>query len=490
MRISRAQDELGGRRRRDGHIDACDCAIRSQTVIKYTPMAEKQSASPRHVMAVIGAATAGSEIARILADRGALVIVFEQNPRPYGKIEDGLPRWHVKQRHDEYEEINKRLEHPNIEYVPLTRLGRDLDFEDLRSRWGLSGIVLSHGAWRDRPLPVEGADRFVDRGLVYQNKLIYWFNHYLEKAYAGPRYKITPGAIVVGGGLASIDVVKVLQIETTLGALKARGIDGDMVTLEREGIEPVLAASGLKVADLGVAPCKLFYRRRVLDMPLSDIPADAPAKRADALRQARAKILEKAQRKFLFAFQELRAPHSLIVEGGACVGVNFSRTEVADGQVRIAEDGGESMRAKMTVSSIGSIPEPIPGIPQKGEVYTYADQKIGLLIDGPTTVFAAGNVLTGKGNIKDSLESGTEIGTRVAEAYLGLSNEQVDFAAGARTDAARSAENIAGAMDARPKLAPDIVASLLKRVHDRQQAVGFDGNYRGWIAKVTPADLQ
>ncbi|HYL58989.1 MAG TPA: hypothetical protein VEU51_08970 [Candidatus Acidoferrales bacterium] len=453
-------------------------------------MTDRETASSRHVMAVVGAATAGSEIARILADRGALVIVFEQNPRPYGKIEDGLPRWHVKQRHDEYEEINKRLDHPNIEYVPLTRLGRDLDFDELRARWGLSGIVLTHGAWRDRPLPVEGAERFVDRGLIYQNKLIYWFNHYLEKAYEGPRYKITPGAIVVGGGLASIDVVKVLQIETTLGALKARGIDGDMVALEREGIEPVLAASGLTVAQLDIAPCKLFYRRRVLDMPLSDIPADAPPKRADALRQARAKILEKAQRKFLFGFQELRAPHSLIVEGGAVAGVNFSRTEVADGQVRILPDGGESMRARMTVSSIGSIPEPIPGIPQQGEVYTYANQKVGLLIDGPTAVFAAGNVLTGKGNIKDSLESGTEIGIRVAEAYLGLSGEEANIAAGARKDAARSAESIVGAMDGRPKLAPDVVATLLQRVRDRQQAVGFDGNYRSWIAKVTPPDLQ
>ena len=187
-------------------------------------MTDAENKSPRHVMAVVGAATAGSEIARILAERGALVIVFEQNPRPYGKIEDGLPRWHVKQRLDEYEEINKRLDHPNIEYVPLTRMGRELDFEDLRTRWGLSGIVLTHGAWRDRPLPVEGADQFIDRGLVYQNKLIYWFNHYPEKTYNGPRYELTPGAIVVGGGLASIDVVKVLQIEMTLAALKARGI--------------------------------------------------------------------------------------------------------------------------------------------------------------------------------------------------------------------------------------------------------------------------
>src|SRR5579863_5317353 len=380
MRVPRAQDELVTRagallprmRLHDSSADAN----------QITRMSDLKNPSPRHVMAVVGAATAGSEIARILAERGALVIVFEQNPRPYGKIEDGLPRWHVKQRHDEYEEINKRLDHPNIEFVPNTRMGRDLDFEELRSRWGLSGIVLSHGAWRDRPFPVEGADAFIDRGLVYQNPLIYWFNHYLEKAYNGPRYLLGPGVTVVGGGLASIDVVKVLQIETTLAALKARGVAADMLALEREGIDPVLNASGLKYADLGVAPCKLYYRRRVLDMPLSDIPPDAPAKRADALRAARAKILEKAQRKFLFEFQELRAPSGLIAEKGTVEGVIFSRTEVADGQVRIVQEAAESARAPLTISSIGSIPEPIPGIAQKGEVYTYVDQKIGLLMDG------------------------------------------------------------------------------------------------------------
>src|SRR6266481_2931632 len=452
-------------------------------------MPSQENNSSRHVMAVVGAATAGSEVARILAERGALVIVFEQNPRPYGKIEDGLPRWHVKQRHDEYEEINKRLDHPNIEYVPKTRMGRDLDFEELRSRWGLSGIVLSHGAWRDRPFPVEGADEFVDRGLIYQNPLIYWFNHYLEKQYTGPRYELSAGATVVGGGLASIDVVKVLQIETTLTALKARGIAADMLALEREGIEPVLSASGLKYGDLGVAPCKLFYRRRVLDMPLSDIPPDAPAKRAEALKMARGKILEKAQRKFLFEFQELRAPSGVIADDGVMVGVNFSRTEVADGQVRIVQEGAESARAKLTISSIGSIPEPIPGIPQKGEVYTYVDRDVGLLMDGATAVFAAGNVLTGKGNIKDSLESGTEIGTRVAEAYLGLSGEEVKIADAARKDAAASGEKIAGALSVRQKIAPDGVANLLRRVRERQHAVGYEGNYRAWIAKVTPADL-
>ena len=285
-------------------------------------------------------------------------------------------------------------------------------------------------------------------------------------------------------------MVKVLQIEMTLKALAARGIHEDMVRLEREGVEPVVESHGLKYADLAIKPCKLFYRRRVIDMPLSDVPPDAPPKRQEAMRNARAKILEKAMRKFLFEFQELRVPTGVIAENGQMVGVKFSRTEVADGQVRTVPDTSEEVRAALTISSIGSIPEPIPGVPQKGEVYQYRDLKTGLLFDGPTAVFAAGNVLTGKGNIKDSLESGTEIGTIVAENYLGLTAEEFRIAENARLHAEAEAREISAMMDKRPELSGDQIDAIRAKVRERQKAVGYDGNYRAWIAKVTPSDLQ
>lgn len=456
-------------------------------------MSDSATLEPAHVVAIVGGATSGSEIARILAERRVVVIVIEQNPRPYGKIEDGLPRWHVKQRRDEYAEIDQRLDHPNIHYLPLTRMGRDLDFNELREAWGLSAVVLTNGAWRDRPFPVEGADQYVDRGLVYQNPLIYWFNHYPEATYDGPRYDLRPGTTVVGGGLASIDVVKVLQIEMTLQALKRRGIEEDMLKLEREGIEPVLQSHGLNWASLDVAPCRLYYRRRVLDMPLSDIAPDATPKRAEAMRQARAKILEKAQRKFLFEFQELSVPTGLVVEGDRMVGVIMSRTEAADGKVRTIPDSGQPVRAPMTISSIGSIPEPIPGIPQRGEVYQYVDAEVGLLMEGATAIYAAGNVLTGKGNIKDSLVSGTQIGIHVAERYLGLSDDHgsgAPFTEAKREEVHREGLRMAASINAREPVAAEKVAAILKRVRQRQQAVGYGGDYRTWIRQVTPPDLQ
>ncbi|MGD0075003.1 MAG: hypothetical protein ABSD31_11770 [Candidatus Binataceae bacterium] len=453
-------------------------------------MVATENWGPRHIVAVVGGATAGSEIARLLAERGVLVIVIEQNPRPYGKIEDGLPRWHVNQRKDEYEETNHRLDNPNVFFLPLTRLGRDIGFRELIDVWRPSALVLAHGAWRDRRFPVDGADKYVDCGLIYQNSLIYWFNHYPEAGYKGPHYELCPGALVIGGGLASIDVVKILQIEMTLKELAARGIKEEMVRIEREGIEPVLAKYGLKWADLAIKPCKLFYRRRIIDMPLSDIPPNATPQRAEALRQARGKILDKAQRKFLFEFQDQRVPTGLIVENDRLVGLKLSRTEVADGQVRTVPNSEEEVRGGLTISSIGSIPVPMPGIPQRGEVYDYIDQKTGLLLDDPILVFAAGNVLTGKGNIKDSLESGSEIGGLLAERYLGLSGERIALGERMRHRTTEQGEAIADAIAHRPPLSESEVAELIRRVRERQRAVGYDGNYHSWIAKVTPPDLQ
>jgi ferredoxin--NADP+ reductase len=446
--------------------------------------------SPRYVVAVVGAAVAGSEVARILAERGVVVFVFEQNARPYGKIEDGLPRWHVDQRREEYAKIDRRLSHPNVHYVPLTRLGRDIQFDELAETWGLSAVVLANGAWRDRPFPVTGADEWIGRGLIYQNPFIYWFNHYPEKAYNGPRYEIRPGTIVIGGGLASIDVVKVLQLEAVLGALRQLGIEEDLLRLEREGIEPVLKSHGLTWSGLGLKPCKLYYRRTVLDMPLADIPPGADAKKAEAIRRAKIKILEKAQRKYLFDFQELSVPSGLIIEGERLAGIKIARTKVEQGRVEVVPGTETAHRAEVTISSIGSIPEAVAGVAQSGEVYRYVDPELGLLRDGRTAVFATGNVLTGKGNIKDSLESAAETGTFVTERYLGLEPGGFEVGENERRATREMAEAQATMLAQRPPLSPERVAALLARVRERQNAVGYTGDYRAWIAKVTPPDLQ
>jgi len=65
--------------------------------------------------------------------------------RPYGKIEDGLPRWHVEQRKQEYKRIDGRMKKENVYFVPCTKLGRDFGLAQL-FEWGFSAVIL--GEWR------------------------------------------------------------------------------------------------------------------------------------------------------------------------------------------------------------------------------------------------------------------------------------------------------------------------------------------------------
>ena len=121
------------------------------------------SKNGQYFVAVIGGAISGSVSAEILADHGIRVAVIEQNKRPYGKIEDGLPRWHVEQRKQEYGRIDARMKKPGVYFIPSTKLGREINFQDLCDNWGFSAVILANGAWRDRELGVPGAEQFVDK---------------------------------------------------------------------------------------------------------------------------------------------------------------------------------------------------------------------------------------------------------------------------------------------------------------------------------------
>jgi NADPH-dependent glutamate synthase beta subunit-like oxidoreductase len=446
---------------------------------------------PPHVVAVVGGATAGAEAAAILAERGVIVAVFEQNVRPYGKIEDGLPRWHVKLRKKEYDTINEKLDRPNVHFVPSTRIGRDVEFPALAREWGFTAILLAHGAWRDRPLPVEGADAYVGRGLVYQNPFIYWFNHYPEAAYDGPRYEIHDGTIVVGGGLASIDVLKVIQLELVRRALAERGIDEDVIHLEHEGIPAALAAHGLTWEQLGLRGATLYYRRRIEDMPLAEIPDGADAARAAKFEATRRKILEKAMQKYCFSVRQQMLPVGLIVEDGRLVGLRFQQTRVEGGRAIPVANAFEDVRTPMVVSSIGSIPESMAGIAQDDVLYRYSDPRWGQ-IEGYDCVFATGNVITGKGNIAVSRRHSVEITSHVVESFLGLANGHAGeerLLEGTSAAAAENGRKIAEWVAGRPPLPTTDAQRVLARVQERQRAVGYDGNYRAWLARVTPPDL-
>jgi len=451
-------------------------------------MSESQ---PSHCMAVIGGAVAGAEIAATLAEHGVEVAVFDQNPRPYGKIEDGLPRWHVNLRHKEYKVIQKNLGHSGVHFVPLTRIGRDVDFRELVEEWGFTGVVLANGAWRDRSLPLDGADAYVGKGLIYQNPFVIWFNHAEEADYEGPRFEARDGALVIGGGLASIDVAKALMLETTRAALGERGVEIGVVELEVKGIPKILAANGLTWDELGLKGCTLFYRRAGEDMPLVEMPEGATEDRAAKVRNSRGKLLGKAMNKYLFRFEPLCMPDELIVENDQLVGLRFRRTEMKGGRPTPTDETFER-RGACVISSIGSIPEPIEGIEMKGELFEFIDWDLGRL-EGFPTVFAAGNVATGKGNIIASRKHARFVSEPIIEAFLGLREDghsgEEALAGSAAQGNRETAKKIAGDIARQPPVTAEALETMRTRVSKRQAAVVYDGDFDAWIKKVTPPDF-
>lgn len=442
-----------------------------------------------HLVAIFGGAVSGAEAAHQLAHRGIRSVVFEQNALPYGKIEDGLPKWHAKLRDKEQANINEKLSHPLVIFVPNVKLGRDIDFEDVIKNWGFSAVFLATGAWRDRPLPIEGIDEFVGKGLYYQNPFIYWYNHFHEEGYAGEQMEVKDGALVIGGGLASIDVVKALMMETVQKALKERGHDVHMFDLER-GIAKVLDGLGLTLADLGLKGCTLVYRRRVKDMPLFPGDTDTPEKLAKA-ETVREKVLTNAQSKFLFHMKPCAVPVDKIVEGGRLAGLVLLETKIENGRVVELPGTEKEYPAPLVISSIGSIPEPIPGIPMKWQTFEVEEGECCKL-KGFQNVFALGNAVTGRGNIKESQEHGRSVSEAIAEHYLtdpkgSLDGQHREREAAVASEISAILDKMVEHLEPPSTAETGAIFSKIKALHAQS---GYSGDYSDWIARHLPVRLE
>ncbi len=446
---------------------------------------ESSSAQTRHAVAVVGGATAGAEVAGRLAESGVTVVVFERNPRPYGKIEDGLPRWHVALREKEYASIDAKLSHENVHFVPCTALGHDVSVEELIHGWGFSAMVLASGAWRDRRFPVPGADAWIGRGLVYQNPFIIAFNH-AEEACGPLQYPMKDGVLVVGGGLASIDVVKVLMLETTRRALADRGIDIPLIELETKGIPRSLEAHSLSFEELGLEGCTLFFRRGAEDTSLVSIPPGADADRIAKVKQSRVRALEKAMDKYRFRFEPFAVPDGLLIEHGRVAGLRLRRTR-AEGETTVLTEETFERRGPYVVSSIGSIPEPIAGLPMAGELFAFSVRDHGRFAQHPR-IFSVGNTVTGQGNIVASRKHARLVSEEALERYLGL-REGVPPSPIPGGEVQLASDTAAQVMAQLDRAAPPSKAAseaLFERVTERQRAVGYDADYSAWIARSTP----
>ncbi len=433
------------------------------------------------IVAIIGGGVAGSEAAAQLVKRGVEVLIFEQNALPYGKIEEGLPKWHIKLRNQEEQKIDEKLDHPDIHYVPCTRFGKDISLKDLQ-QWGVSAILLAFGAWRDRRLPIKDIDNYIGKGLYYQNQLVSWFNHQHEDRWSGMSCKIEDDAIIIGGGLASLDVVKIVMIELLLSSLQKLGIQQDLFTLEKEGIPAVLRRHKLSLKKLGIKGCTLYYRRRIEDMPITPLPTKISKLQKEKIYSLRKRILANLQRHYCFRVVENHFPVDKLVQDDRLIGLVFQERG-ASGKLR-------KVYSPLIISSIGSVPEKYSEIPFENDLLAL-EEPLFVKVKGLENVFAIGNAVTGKGNIRESLTHSRTTTQHLLENFLQWQrNHFRELVKVQELQTVTTIKEIDHHLKTRTGLTPKKINTIFQKVQQLQLKVGYTGRYRDWIARHLPIRLE
>ena len=165
--------------------------------------------------------------------------------------------------------------------------------------------------------------------------------------------------------------------------------------------------------------------------------------------------MDKVIRKYLVRFCPNAIPVEAVEKDGRLDGFIFQRTKIVDGRVLRIENTEFTTRSKQIISSIGSTPVPIDGVPMEGELYQWQNREEGRLVNG---VYGLGNVLTGKGNIVESRRNSKEITPKVVDQAL-----------------------------ASPKIPADGVSEIMSLIRTRWDTVGYPGEYEDWIASKPPA---
>ena len=397
---------------------------------------------------IIGGAVSGSTAAKKLTAEGVRCVIIDQNHMPYGKIEDGLPRWHEKQRTKEYSKIDDIMCHELVDFVPLTRLGKDISFEDIYNiDW--SCVYFANGAWKDRPFPISEIERFSN--FYYQNPFVYWFNHYHENGYSGPSVEIKENALVIGGGLASIDVCKIIQLELARQKVESKIEDFDIVAMAHKGIPKYLALHDIDYKALNIqGAATLVYRRDVENMPLTTIPENLDPAMVEERKSARRKVLKNMQEKFLFNVSECTQPSGLHIVDDNLEGLEILKSKIVDGKPITIEGSNSILKGSLIISSIGSLPEPIDGVPMDGSTYNIVDKESGKF-DEVDKVHGMGNAVTGQGNIKASRVSAKTVSDLTIDLLKDVSSDTID--------------------------------TINSKVKDWQEKVSYDGNYLEWKTK-------
>jgi hypothetical protein len=224
-------------------------------------------------------------------------------------------------------------------------------------------------------------------------------------------------------------------------------------------------------------------------MPLAQPPDNATPEQLAKTEQVRQKMLRIARDKYLFRFQDRRLTTGIVVENGRLAGLKVAETKIEGRKAEPIPSTEHEIRAPLVISSIGSVPEKLPGINMNGEYYTFAGKDVPRYTP-MDRVFGVGNVVTGQGNIRVSLVHSQKVTKRVLDCMKSGDGSPGADAGGTEQQAANAIDAIGKQIEVIPQLSDDQMAAVERQVHALQQNAGYTSDYDSWIAKVTPPDLE
>lgn len=185
--------------------------------LNYCPQVQPATG---HKVGVIGAGPAGITAAYLLAQAGHEVHIFDDKPKPGGFLRTGIPGFRLPK--DILDKEIALVEGIGVQFHQNTRVGRDLDFEELRSRF--AALIVAVGLHASRPLRVPGSGQ----------PHVYHGVDLLERLQTQENLSLPKTVAVLGGGNTAIDVARSLLRAGSTPVIIYRRTEAEMPAIASE----------------------------------------------------------------------------------------------------------------------------------------------------------------------------------------------------------------------------------------------------------------
>ncbi len=199
-------------------------------------------------VAIIGAGPGGLEVAGELICKGHGVVVYDMMPEPGGLLIFGIPEFRMPKQI--IKKGIKELEDLGVKFICNTKVGKDIDLEDIIKQY--NAVVIATGAWDERKLGIPGEDlEGVYSVLDFLIKLALYREGYISKDEVP---KIGKKVVVIGGGNSAIDgarTAKRLGADVTLVYRRTKeympAFKAEVEHAEKDGVKFIFLATPVRI---------------------------------------------------------------------------------------------------------------------------------------------------------------------------------------------------------------------------------------------------